>query len=167
MMPRGPHATAHVPIAVSKVVNASRHADARRLEGGADRRRAHAHHLADRRRQLVRQHVGDPHEAAGVLAVRDDLRRRVVVGRPQWALDHRVDEAAGVVVDGDEHLPGNRTVDEGDDPGVAVGLGGDDEAAGEPLVHGAEVAQRGPDGVGRGGDGELLTDGCHGGPPSQ
>ena len=85
----------------------------------------------------------------------------VVRGAPA---EDRVGEAAHRVVAADPGFARRRAVEEGDDAHVlALHRRAGDEARREPLVHRAEVAQRRPDALRRGGEDELFAQGSHGG----
>src|SRR3954449_6329402 len=104
------------------------------------RPRSELHLLFDVRRDLVRQHVGDPDHPAAFLTVRDDLNRRAVLG--QALVPDGIDETPAVIVAIDQLLARYAAVREADDAHVAVELRIGHEAGREPGMNRAEIAHR-------------------------
>src|SRR5207245_7750093 len=65
------------------------------------------------------------------------------------------------VVDVDDQLARDQPVAEGDDPGAVFEAGVDDESRRQALVHGADVANGGPDALGAIVDEDFLADRRH------
>src|SRR3954470_11936505 len=73
----------------------------------------------------------------------------------------RVDQPPPRLAAIDQPLARHRSVGEGDDARVAVERAGRDKARRQPLMQRAEIANRIPDVVSRGGEGNVVVDGGH------
>src|SRR5262245_19509263 len=122
-------------------------------------RRAEIHLHVHVGRNRVRQHVGDPHQAAAVIAFGEHLRRRAVVCQT-LALDG-IDLPPLLVVAIDQHLARHRAVGKRHDARVTVEPGVSDEAGHQPRMQRAEVAQRVPDVRRVRVDDDVFLDGSH------
>ena len=111
-------------------------------------------------RDLVRQHVRDPHEAGAPVAFGEHLRGSAVL--LDTLADDGVDQPPLAVVAIDQDLARHRAVRKRDGAGVAVELGVGHEAGHQPRMQRAEIAQRVPDVIGRGVDEDFFVDGSHG-----
>ena len=72
------------------------------IQGFLHRRSALVDHGADDVFEIIGQEVGDPNNAALIVAMCEDLRRCIVVG--QWSSDRRPGEPARVIVEIDDQL---------------------------------------------------------------
>ena len=111
------------------------------FERAAHRGHTVVDHRRDRRRHVMRQQVGDPHQAAAALAVGEHLHRGVVVRQP--AADSGPGHATILLVDIDDQLARDDAIGKGDDARVtaldpAIG----DEAFHQSRVQRADVAER-------------------------
>ncbi|MEO5845392.1 MAG: hypothetical protein ABIQ33_11185 [Caldimonas sp.] len=88
-------------------------------------------HRGDRGRVVVGQEVGDPDEAAGMVAGGEDLRARVVMGEP--AADNRPCDALSRGVDVDDQFARDPAVCEGDDARARLEAAIGDEAGGKRV----------------------------------
>ena len=114
----------------------------------------------DGRGGVVREEVGDPHEAAAPVAIGGDLHRGVVVGRTRH---RRRCRRAAAGRRRRRRSPRGRCQPSANvtSAGIAVELGRGQHAGHEPHVGGAEVTDGVPDGRRVGSHGDVTTNGCH------
>ena len=111
-------------------------------------------------RDLIRQHVGDPHKAGAPVAFGEHLNRSAVL--LDAFADDGIDQPPLRVVAIDQDFARHRAVGKRHDPGVAVEFRIGHEARHQPRMQRAEIAQRVPDVIGRGVDDDFFVDGGHG-----
>lgn len=106
------------------------------------------------------QQVGDPHKAAPAVAIVQDLHRGIVMSETTGS-DYRPNEPSRVIVDIDNELIRDQTVDERDDPRTVLETGIDKETWRKTLMRCPDVANGRPD-VFRGSlNDHFPPNGCH------